>query len=212
VCAIFSCTKAIAGAALMQLVEEGAVRLDDPVVKYVPEINDIQVLVGFAKDGSPQLEAPRTQPTVGQLMLHTAGFGYEFFSYEDLRYRQSRGIPSIIECRFESVQSVLLFEPGERWNYGVNIDWVGKVVEAAPAKWLGEACRERIFDPLGMVDIGFEMTPSMAERRATIHQRAQDGTLTPHPTSFSRSLPRWIWAVTHLCLYGRVHEVHPDDP
>ena len=114
-------------------------------------------------------------------MLHTAGFGYEFFGHEDLRYRQSRGIPSSIECTFESVQSVLLFEPGERWNHGVNIDGVGRVVEAARGKRLGEVCRERIFEPLGMVDIGFEMTPSMAERRTTIHQRAQDGTLTPQP-------------------------------
>ncbi len=179
--AIFSCTKAIAGAALMQLVEEGAVGLDDPVGKYVPEIDDIQVLGGFAEDGSPQLRAPRTQPTVGQLMLHTAGFGYEIFSQEDLRYRQERGIPTVVDCTFESVQSVLLFDPGERWNYGVNIDWVGKVVEAARGKRLGEVLRERIFDPLRMADIGFEMTPSMADRRATFHQRDQDGKLTPQP-------------------------------
>jgi methyl acetate hydrolase len=76
---------------------------------------------------------------------------------------------------------VLLFEPGERWNYGVNIDWVGKVVEAVRGKRLSEVMAEHIFAPLGMTDIGFTLTPSMMERRATIHRRAQDGDITPQP-------------------------------
>lgn len=179
--ALFSTTKAITGTALMQLVEEGKVRLDDPVEKFVPDIAEIKVLEGFDADGQPLLRAPRNKITVGMLMLHTAGFGYEFFSHEDQRYRNAMGTPSILTSTFDSIKSVLLFDPGERWNYGVNIDWVGKVVEAVRGKRLGEVMAERIFAPLGMTDIGFTLTPSMMERRATIHSRAQDGKITPRP-------------------------------
>jgi len=179
--ALFSTTKAITGTALMQLVEEGKVRLDDPVKKYVPEIAEIKVLEGFDADGQPILRAPRTDITINMLMLHTAGFGYEFFSHEDKRYREAKETPSILTSTFDSIKSVLLFEPGERWNYGVNIDWVGKVVEAVRGKRLGEVMAERIFAPLGMTDIGFTLTPSMMERRATIHSRSQDGKITPRP-------------------------------
>lgn len=179
--ALFSTTKAITGTALMQLVEEGKVRLDDPVKKYVPEIAEMKVLEGFDADGQPILRAPRTDVTINMLMLHTAGFGYEFFSHEDKRYRDVKKTPSILTSTFDSIKSVLLFEPGERWNYGVNIDWVGKVVEAVRGKRLGEVTAEHIFAPLGMTDIGFTLTPSMMERRATIHSRSQDGKITPRP-------------------------------
>jgi methyl acetate hydrolase len=179
--ALFSTTKAITGTALMQLVEEGKVKLDDPVKEYVPEIAEMKVLEGFDADGQPKLREPRTDITINMLMLHTAGFGYEFFSHEDRRYREEKRIPSILTSTFDSIKSVLLFEPGERWNYGVNIDWVGKVVEAVRGKRLSEVMAERIFAPLGMTDIGFTLTPSMMERRATIHSRAQDGRITPMP-------------------------------
>lgn len=179
--ALFSTTKAITGTALMQLVEEGKVRLEDPVKEYVPEIADIKVLEGFDQSGEPLLREPRRDVTVGMLMLHTAGFGYEFFSHEDQKYREATGVPSILTSSFDSIKSVLLFDPGERWNYGVNIDWVGKVVEAVRGKRLGEVMAEHIFAPLGMTDIAFTLTPSMMERRATIHTRAQDGTVTPRP-------------------------------
>ena len=176
---IASCTKAITGVALMQLVEEGKVNLDDPVKQYVPEIAEIQVLEGFDADGQPNLRQPKSDVTVGQLMLHTAGFCYEFFSHDDLQYRTATNTPGFATSTFASIRSVLLHDPGERWTYGVNIDWVGKGVEAQRGKRLGEVMRERIFEPLGMTDIAFTMTPSMQARRATIHDRAADGKLTP---------------------------------
>nr|WP_268871127.1 serine hydrolase domain-containing protein [Halalkalibacterium ligniniphilum] len=181
VLALFSTTKAITGTALMQLVEEGKVRLDDPVKKYVPEISKIKVLEGFDSDGQPILREPKTDITINMLMLHTAGFGYEFFSHEDRKYRNEKGTPSILTSTFDSIKSVLLFEPGERWNYAVNIDWVGKVVEAVRGKRLSEVMAEHIFAPLAMSDIGFTLTPSMMERCATIHSRAKDGAIKPLP-------------------------------
>jgi methyl acetate hydrolase len=178
---IFSTTKAITGTTLMQLVEEGKVRLDDAAKKYVPEIAKIQVLDGFDAAGNPTLRAPKRDITIDHLMLHTAGFGYEFFSHDDLAFRNAMKTPSVVSSTAASIQSVLLADPGERWGYGVNIDWVGKIVEAVRGKRLGDVMQERVFAPLGMTDTGFVLTPSMLSRRATIHNRAMDGQLTPAP-------------------------------
>ena len=181
VMAIFSTTKAITGTALMQLVEEGKVKLGDAAKKYVPELGEIQVLDGFDTSGNPRLRAPRSDITVDQLMLHTAGFSYEFFSDDDLKFRTATGTPTVVSSTFASVRTTLLFDPGTRWGYGVNIDWVGKIVEAVRGKRLGEVFAERILGPLEMTDTAFTMTPSMAARRVTLHNRAADGQLTPAP-------------------------------
>lgn len=178
---IASCTKAITGATLMQLVEEGLVTLDDPARAYVPEIAAIQVLDGFDATGEPRLRAPSRDITLAHLLLHTSGFGYDFFSADLLRYRTAREIPSILSCTFAAIQDVLLHDPGERWAYGCGIDWAGRVVEAVRGKRLGAVMRERIFDPLDMRDIGFVMTPDMLARRVPIHQRAPDGQLCALP-------------------------------
>jgi methyl acetate hydrolase len=137
VMAIFSTTKALTGVTLLQLVEEGRVRLTDPVKQYVPEIAEIQVLEGFDADGQPRLRAPKRDITLDDLMLHTAGFSYEFFSHDDLKFRNATGVPTVVSSTFASVRTVLLFDPGERWGYGVNLDWAGKVVEAVRGKRLG---------------------------------------------------------------------------
>jgi methyl acetate hydrolase len=159
VMAIFSTTKAITGVAVMQLVEEGLVSLSDPAKKYMPEIAEIQVLAGFDAEGQPQTRPPRTDITLNHLMLHTSGFCYEFFSPDDLKYRAAKNIPTVVSSNLDSVRTVLLHEPGERWTYGVNIDWLGKIVETVRGKRLGDVMRERIFDPLEMADISFVMTP-----------------------------------------------------
>jgi methyl acetate hydrolase len=181
VMAIFSTTKALTGTCVMQLVEEGRVRLDDPAKKYVPEIAELQVLDGFDAAGQPKTRAPKRDITVKDLMLHTSGLCYEFFSHDDLKFRTAKDIPTVVSSSFASVRTVLLHDPGERWTYGVSIDWLGRIVEQLRGKRLGEVMRERVFDPLGMRDIAFTMTPAMQARRATIHDRAMDGKLTPLP-------------------------------
>ena len=181
VMAIFSTTKALTGTCVMQLVEEGKLRLGDAAKRYVPEIAEIQVLDGFDSSGQPKSRAPKRDITVNDLMLHTAGFCYEFFSHDDLKYRNAKGIPTVVSSSFASIRTVLLHDPGERWTYGCNVDWLGRIVEQQRGKRLGEVMKERIFDQLGMVDIGFTMSESMKARRATIHDRAMDGKLTPLP-------------------------------
>ena len=179
--AIFSCTKAVTGVAAMQLVEQGKVSLDDPAKKFVPQLADIQVLEGFDESGEPKLRPPKRDMTVGQLLLHTAGFGYDFFNHDLVKYGAKKNVPLVVAANMASLCTPLLFDPGERWEYGTNLDWAGKVVEGATGKRLGEVMKERIFEPLGMNDTAFTMTPSMRSRRASMHQRGDDGKITPRP-------------------------------
>ena len=181
VMAIFSTTKAITGTALMQLVEEGKVGLADAAKKYVPEIAELQVLDGFDAAGQPKTRAPKRDITVNDLILHTSGLCYEFFSHDDLKYRTAKGIPTVVSSTFPSIRTVLLHDPGAAWTYGPNIDWLGRIVEQQRGKRLSEVMKERIFTPLGMQDIAFNMSDSMKARRAFLHDRAQDGKLTPLP-------------------------------
>lgn len=176
-----SCTKAITGVAVLQMIEEGLVSLNDPAKKFLPELADVQVLEGFDANGEPKLRAPASDITLDHLMLHTSGFGYEFFSEDLLRYRDLKDIPTILSCTNQAIRDVLLHDPGTNWTYGSSIEWLGLIVEVVRDKKLGEVLAERIFGPLDITDIAFELTPSMLARRATIHQRALDGQLTPLP-------------------------------
>lgn len=177
--AIFSTTKAIGGTAVMQCVEEGLLDLDAPAKEYAPEIGALQVLDGFDGDGNPKLRAPKSDITTRQLMLHTAGFGYDFFNENYLRMAQDHGQPSVVTCSKAALKTPLLFDPGTKWEYGTNIDWAGQVVEGIRGKRLGAVLKERVFDPLGITDMAFTRTDDMKARTAPIHARGADGSLTP---------------------------------
>ncbi|MGF6092362.1 serine hydrolase domain-containing protein [Pseudomonas sp. 18173] len=176
--AMFSTTKAITATAVLQLVEEGRLDLDAPARDYVPMIGELKVLDGFDADGTPRLRLPKKHITTRMLLLHTAGLGYEFFNEHYNRLVQEQRQPSIISGSLAALKTPLLFEPGEQWEYGSNMDWAGLVVEAITGKRLGEVMQQRIFEPLGMTDTAFSMTPSMFQRRACMHQREEDGSLT----------------------------------
>jgi methyl acetate hydrolase len=179
--AIFSTTKAIAGTACLQLVEDGKLDLDAPAKTYAPEIGKLQVLEGFGSDGRPKLRPPKRDVTTRMLLLHTAGFGYDFFNENYNRLAQEHGQPSVITSSKASINTPLLFDPGDDWEYGCNIDWAGQVVEGITGKRLGEFMQERIFAPLGMSSTAFTMTPAMRARLARMHQREADGTVKPMP-------------------------------
>ncbi len=177
--AIFSTTKAIAATAALQLVEEGRLDLDAPAETYLPEIGKLQVLEGFDESGQPRLRAPARPVTTRMLLLHTAGLAYDFFNEDYHRLAEEHGQPSVITASKPCLMTPLLFDPGERWEYGSNIDWAGQVVEAIAGKRLGAVLQERIFNPLGMTSTAFSLSPEMRGRLATIHQRQADGSLDP---------------------------------
>lgn len=177
--AIFSTTKAITATAVLQLVEEGKLDLDAPAARYVPDIGTLKVIDGFDATGEPILRAPKREITVRMLLVHTAGFGYDFFSETYNRLAREKGQPSVITASKASLMTPLLFDPGEKWQYGTNIDWAGQVVEAITGQRLGEVFQRRIFEPLGMTDTTFELNDGLRTRLAGMHARNADGSLTP---------------------------------
>ena len=174
----FSLTKAITGAALMQLVEAGRVDLDDPAGTYVPEIDAVRVLDGFDADGTPRLRPPRRPITVRHLLLHVGGFGYPFFNHDLRRYREAtrrNTTPDVAPDPHAHIRGPLLFDPGDRWEYGTGIDWAGRIVEVVRGQRLGDAFRDHLLGPLGMVDTRYAPTRSMHARLATMHRRLPSG-------------------------------------
>jgi methyl acetate hydrolase len=176
---IASMTKAITGTAAMQLVEQGRLDLDRPAREVVPALAEVEVLEGFDNSGQPVTRAPARPITLRQLLTHTAGFAYEIWEQPIIRYQEAKGLPGIITCEERALRTPLLFDPGERWEYGINIDWAGKMVEAVSGQKLGAYMKANIFEPLGMRDTGFKITDDMRGRLAKIHQRGDDDRLEP---------------------------------
>ena len=175
--AIFSTTKAITATAALQLVESGQLDLDAPAARYAPAIGQLQVLESVDEQGNARTRPPKTQVTTRQLLTHTGGFGYDFFNENYKRLADAGKQPSVITATRAALQTPLLFDPGERWEYGSNIDWVGQVVEGITGQRLGEVFRQRIFAPLGIEDMTFEINDRLRSRVAGMHARHPDGRL-----------------------------------
>ena len=176
---IASMTKAITGAAAMQLVERGELRLDDPASSVLPGLADAGVLEGFDDEGQPVVRPARGQITLRHLLTHTAGFGYQFWSESLLRYHQATGTDSVTSGELVATTPVpALFDPGERWLYGINIDFVGRMVEEVSGRRLDAYLAENILGPLGMDSTGFSLSADMASRLSAVHARQPDGSLT----------------------------------
>ena len=177
--AIFSTTKAITGTAALQCVEEDKLDLDAPAKTYLPEIGSLEVLDGFDAAGKPKLRAPKRDITTRMLLLHTAGCAYDFFNKDYATLVETCGYEGVVTSGKGAFRTPLIFDPGDRWEYGHNIDWAGRIVEAIRGKRLGEVMKERIFDPLGMTSTAFQISPDMRSRLTTIHARQPDGSLVP---------------------------------
>ena len=178
---IASMTKAITSVAAVQCVERGLLDLDAPASRVLPRLGEVGVLTGFDAEGRPRTRPPKRPITLRHLLTHSAGFSYEIWNTDIQKVQAALGIPSVTECRNRAIELPLLFDPGERWEYGVNIDWAGKMVEAASGRTLGAYLEENLLGPLGMTSTAFRITPSMRARLAGTHLRGPDGTLAPFP-------------------------------
>ena len=184
-----SMTKAVATTAALQLVEQGRLSLDASVESILPAFGELQVLDGFDGD-QPRLRPPARQATVRQLMTHTAGVGYFFLSAKLLRYHQVTGEPAPLSGLKRSLSVPLVNDPGSAWEYGVNTDWLGLVVEAVSGRSLGSYLEEHVYGPLGMVDSTFAPTAGQRGRLLRVMQRQPDGTLAPSPHDLPPA-PEW---------------------
>src|SRR6202171_1426063 len=163
---IASMTKAITAAAAMQLVEQGRLSLDTPIGKVLPDLAAPQVLEGFDAKGEPKLRPAKNPITLRHLMTHTAGFAYDMWNGDMVKYLEKTGTPGITTCKNDALKTPLMTEPGTRWEYGTHIDFVGKAVEAISGKRLDAYLRDQLFAPLGMTDTGFKHGEAQPKRPA----------------------------------------------
>jgi CubicO group peptidase (beta-lactamase class C family) len=172
---IASMTKAITGAAAMQLVEQGKLSLDQPAGEILSFLANPMVLDGTDANGEPKLRPARGVITLRKLLTHTAGFVYDTWNGEMNRYAAKTGLPAARTGKLAALHAPLGFDPGERWEYGINIDIAGRMVEVASGQDLESYCHEHLFRPLGMHDTGFVIKPQWKDRMAQVHQRDANG-------------------------------------
>ena len=178
---IASMTKAITSVAAMQLVEQGKLKLEEPVPNIDPALGAPQVLEGFDAAGAPKLRPAKRPITLRHLLTHTAGFSYDIWDADTGRYMKAAGMPARSGGKVASIRTPLAFDPGDKWEYGVNTDWVGRLVEATSGQPLDVYFRDKIFAPLGMKDSGYVTSTEQRARQARLHLRQSDGGLTPQP-------------------------------
>jgi methyl acetate hydrolase len=176
---IASMTKAITAVAAMQCVERGKLALDQPAGEIVGALGSPLVLEGFDEDGEPRLRPAVRPVTLRLLLTHTSGFSYDTWNVSIRRFAERTGLPAARTGKLGALNAPLVFEPGERWEYGIGIDWVGRMIEAVSGERLDRYMQNHIFGPLGMQDTGYVLSDEQERRRATMHQRVADGSLEP---------------------------------
>ena len=171
---IASMTKLVTTIAALQLMEQGKLDLDTPISAYAPELNELQVLKGFEADDTPIFEKANRAPTARELMTHTAGYVYEFWNANALKGGQLGVTPSLFgEGNY--LAAPLAFQPGTAWEYGINTDWLGVLVERLSGQRLAEYFDSNIFMPLCMTDTFYELPAGKLDRSVTVMARAAEG-------------------------------------
>ncbi|MEU1203038.1 serine hydrolase domain-containing protein [Streptomyces sp. NPDC005813] len=196
---IYSMTKPVTTVAALMLLDEGRLRLDDPVADFVPSFADMRVYVDGS--GSGTRTRPARQPVLlRHLLTHTAGLTFGFYHAHpvDALYRDAGLTPSVPPGAdlAETVEVYaglpLQFEPGTRWNYSVATNVVGRVIEVVSGVGLDTFLAERIFRPLGMTDTGFQATDEQSGRLAQLYGEDGDGGITPVPGLPLHGRPRFL--------------------
>jgi len=203
---IASMVKLITSVAALRLVEEGKLSLDGPLPEIDPAVADPQVLDGFDPKGAPLLRPPKRPIALRHLLTHTSGFTYRLWDAEAIKYGNAvEKVPA--PERFKLPRTPLMFDPGERWQYGTSIDWVGRIVESISGEPLETHFKKQIFEPLGMKDTTFEITAAQRTREASGHHRQPDGSLKPEPME---PAPKPQTAPRHHSGGGGIYSTAPD--
>ena len=165
---VMSMTKIIAATVALQLAEQGTLDLDAPVAGYCPEFAELQVLDGFDGD-TPRLRPPASDATIRQLITHTAGLSYWFWNADIVKWEAATGVPNVLSGLNEIFKAPLVADPAAKFEYGTNIDWLGKVVEAASGVKLDEAVRRGVTEPLGMDQTAFLISDAQRANAVPVH-------------------------------------------
>jgi CubicO group peptidase (beta-lactamase class C family) len=193
---IYSMTKPITSVGLMMLFEEGHFLLENPVHRFLPEFEDVQVWDGGTVD-APQTRPPARAITVHDVLTHLSGltYGFHYQHPVDELYRNN-GLGDFSEPSFDLAEGMerlaslpLLADPGTRWNYSMSTDVCGRLIEVMSGQPLDEFFRDRIFDPLGMSDTGFHAPESELDRCCPLYVKGGDGALKVMAPSTSMVQP-----------------------
>ena len=187
---IASMTKMVTTVAALQLVERGDLDLDAPVDTYRPEFAQLQVLEGFDGD-TPRLRPPVGRATVRHLATHTSGLAYWFWNSDIDRYEQVTGVPNILPGSNEAFSAPLVGDPGAIFEYGINSDWLGRVVEAVSGLSLADYFDEHITGPLGMTNTTRRMSDEQRANSTPIHVRGEDGNWMPTDIDWAQEPEFW---------------------
>jgi len=182
---IASMTKLITTIGALQLVEQGVLDLDTPITAYVPQLSELQVLKGFDEQDNPILENADRAPTIRELMTHTGGYVYEFWN-ANAKKAGELGVSESLFSGGNYLAAPLAFEAGTAWEYGINTDWLGVIIERISGQRLSVYFDENIFGPLSMVDTFYELPQEKMNRSVTVMARVNDAlielpTLQPAP-------------------------------
>jgi methyl acetate hydrolase len=170
---IASMTKPVTSVAIMMLLEEGKLKLDDPVSKYLTGFDNLQVITTFnEKDASYETRPAKRPMTIRHLLTHTSGIAYAAFNPIVYRLKEA--------TKKHEWELPLLSDPGDKWNYGPSTAVLGMIVEKISGESLEAYFQQRIFVPLGMVDTSYAVPPAKQSRVATEHSR-KNGVLQEQP-------------------------------
>jgi methyl acetate hydrolase len=187
---IMSMTKIVATTVALQLMERGQLDFDAPVEQYCPQFAELQVLDGFDGD-APRLRPPATKATVKQLVTHTSGLSYWFWNADIAKYEVATGMPKVLSGRNEIFRAPLVADPGTKFEYGINADWLGKVIEAAGGGKLDQAVHEGVTGPLGMDQTAFTMNEGQRANSVPVHMQSEDGSWTATSIDLAQDPDYW---------------------
>ena len=196
---IYSMTKPITSVAIMMLYEEGHFQLDDPVSKFIPEFKDLKVFKNATEEGF-ELSYTKREMTIRHLLTHTSGLTYGLADRPvDGMYRKAKVLESrttIKDMVAKLAHIPLLHQPGAEWEYSVSTDVLGYLVEVISGKSFDVFLKERIFEPLKMVDTAFYVPKEQIDRFSANYQPGEEGGIklidAPGTSSFSAGSPTFF--------------------
>ena len=167
---IASMTKLVTTIAALQLQEKGLIGLDITADKYISDLTNPKILSGFQLNGSPKFRNATRAPTIRELMTHTSGYVYPWWN-KDAKAASSIGLYGSLDSENTLLNTPLAFEPGTKWEYGIGIDILGKIIERITKKDLMSYFKKNIFEPLNMLDTSYALNSNALNRSTTIMTR-----------------------------------------
>ncbi len=199
---IFSMTKPVTGVALMTLYDQGKLDLQAPLSQYLPEYKNLTLFKGLDEKGEFILGKPQREPTVYDVLRHTAGFASSHAGASPLVEYQNKLNPGNWQNTLRDFSKTLakvplMHEPGTQWLYGPSVDVQAALVETLSGEKFDDYVKKTIFKPLGMQDTFWVIPEAKKDRIAALYERAEDGSMTRKADNESLAYYSRDWPLKH---------------